>query len=79
VEIAVAAIQEFRAMTCLQKEFFRRSEFKEIITIALATSDIIVDKISVADAKINGILRNRNMGIFSTTHSRLFMEIQTII
>ena len=33
VEIAVAAIQEYRALTCLQKENFRRSELREIISI----------------------------------------------
>jgi len=38
VEIAVAAIQEYGAQTCLQKENFRRIEFREIITKILATS-----------------------------------------
>ena len=38
VEIAVAAIQEYGALTCLQKEHFRRTEFREIIHQALASS-----------------------------------------
>jgi DNA-binding NarL/FixJ family response regulator len=41
VEIAVAAIQEFGAHTCLQKENFRRAEFREIVHQALAKSTSI--------------------------------------
>ena len=53
VEIAVAAIQEFRALTCLQKEYFRRSEFREIITKALVTPDIVVAEIARMEKKTN--------------------------
>jgi DNA-binding NarL/FixJ family response regulator len=41
VEIAVAAIQEYGAQTCLQKENFSRVEFKETVNQALATSTVI--------------------------------------
>jgi DNA-binding NarL/FixJ family response regulator len=41
VEIAVSAIQEFGALTCLQKENFRRAEFRETIHQALAKSTSI--------------------------------------
>lgn len=41
VEIAVAAIQEYGAQTCLQKENFHRAEFKETINQALATSTAV--------------------------------------
>ena len=37
VELAVAAIQDYGAQTCLQKENFRRVEFREIINKVLAT------------------------------------------
>jgi len=41
VEIAVAAIQDYGAHTCLQKENFRRAEFREIVHQALAKSTAI--------------------------------------
>jgi DNA-binding NarL/FixJ family response regulator len=38
VELAVSAIQDYGAYTCLRKETFRRVEFREIIHQALATA-----------------------------------------
>jgi len=38
VELAVAVIQEYGAMTCLRKENFRRAEFRDIIRHALSAS-----------------------------------------
>ncbi len=38
VELAVAVIQEYGAMTCLRKESFRRAEFREVIRHALSAS-----------------------------------------
>ena len=52
MEIAVAAIQEYSALTCLQKEYFRRSEFREIISKALVTPDSVIAEISESDTKI---------------------------
>ena len=52
VEIAVTAIQEYNAMTCLQKEYFRRSEFREIISQALVTPDSVIAEISESDTEL---------------------------
>jgi DNA-binding NarL/FixJ family response regulator len=38
VELAVAVIQDYGAMTCLRKETFRRAEFRKVIRQALAAS-----------------------------------------
>jgi DNA-binding NarL/FixJ family response regulator len=51
VELAIVAIQEFGALTCLQKENFRRSELREIISKVLVTPDSIIAEISEADTK----------------------------
>ena len=40
VELAVQAIQEYGAFTCLRKETFRRGEFRKIIHQALATPNL---------------------------------------
>ena len=42
-------IQEYHALTCLQKENFRRSEFREIISKALVTPDSIITEFSEAE------------------------------
>lgn len=39
VEIAVAVLKEYGAFTCLRKEAFRRSEFKEIVRQILAQEE----------------------------------------
>ncbi len=39
VELAVAVIQEYGAMTCLRKETFRRAEFRKVIRQALSASN----------------------------------------
>jgi DNA-binding NarL/FixJ family response regulator len=45
VELAVAAIQEYGAFTCLRKETFRRAEFRQVVHQALATPTEVVSKI----------------------------------
>ncbi len=51
VELAVAVIQEYGAMTCLRKETFRRAEFRKDIRQALAASSAKrdADEKSLAD------------------------------
>jgi DNA-binding NarL/FixJ family response regulator len=49
VELAVAVIQEYGAMTCLRKETFRRSEFREVVRQALTASNA---KRELADKKV---------------------------
>lgn len=41
VELAVAAIQDYGAFTCLRKENFRRAEFQEIVHHALASAELV--------------------------------------
>jgi DNA-binding NarL/FixJ family response regulator len=60
VEIAVAAIQEYRALTCLQKENFRRSEFRKIISKILVTPDsIIADSNKTVTKSKSSVLDNK--------------------
>lgn len=57
VEIAVTAIQEYGAQTCLQKEIFRRAEFRETVNQALASSTV-VDTVTVGDKQVPTISAN---------------------
>ncbi len=40
VELAVAVIQDYGAMTCLRKETFRRAEFRKVVRQALSASSV---------------------------------------
>ncbi len=53
VELAVSAIQDFGAFTCLRKESFRRSDFRETINQALAIAPVEKDEpISASEEKV---------------------------
>ena len=51
VELAVDAIQDYGAFTCLRKETFRRADFRELIHHALASPNRIKSDSAITDAK----------------------------
>lgn len=59
VELAVAAIQEYEAYTCLQKENFRRADFREIIHQVLATPGPTGSESAVVNEKTKKSSLNR--------------------
>ena len=50
VELAVNVIQDYGAFTCLRKETFRRTDFRELIRQALASPQKVKDKIATTGA-----------------------------
>jgi DNA-binding NarL/FixJ family response regulator len=54
VELAVSALTEHGAFTCLRKENFRRAQFQEIISRALASAPPPENTISAAEGEIIG-------------------------
>jgi DNA-binding NarL/FixJ family response regulator len=51
VELAVAAIQEHGAHTCLRKENFRRAAFREVIHQALSASTVVESELLADEAE----------------------------
>jgi DNA-binding NarL/FixJ family response regulator len=50
VEIAVSALTEYSAFTCLRKEAFNRAEFRSLVSRALASSPISAHQLSADQA-----------------------------
>jgi DNA-binding NarL/FixJ family response regulator len=76
VELAVDAIQEYGAFTCLQKETFRRVDFREIIRQALATPQNVKEEVEPTNENLAQFTKTASNELSSKQHLGLTLVVE---